>query len=209
MKKTLWTLEKIAKGFEKFKTEKGRYPTAVEIDECAYLPSSRQIQRRFAGGLPGLRKQLKLSGPEDFTKGAYSSERARLIGKRAHQLEKTVYDYLVARFGKAFVHREYFSTDDRRTRTDFLVYCKNGNFCVDVFFPKDQKNLIGCLNSKMRTYGYAEMREFPVIFLMMNSDISREEIDKILERKKRKLNGRQHVMTMEELRKYVQKKVPM
>lgn len=209
MRKTLWTLEKIANGFEKFKAEKCRYPTAVEIDECSYLPSSRQIQRRFSGGLPELRKKLKLDGPMDFSKGEYSSERARTIGRRAHKIEKEVYDYLIERFGKPFVHREYFFTDDRRTRTDFLVYCKNGNFCVDVFYPKDKKNLIGCLNSKMRTYGYAEMLEFPVIFLMMNEQISKEEISGLLKRKKNGLRRGQLVMRFGELKEYCAKKVPL
>jgi len=44
-----WTKNKIKDGFDKFYQEHGRYPTALEIDEYADLPSSRQIQRRLAG----------------------------------------------------------------------------------------------------------------------------------------------------------------
>ena len=156
-----------------------------------------------------MRKQLKLDGPEDFTKGAYSSERARLIGTRAHKTEKEVYDYLVGIFGRPYVHREYFFTDDRRTRTDFLIYCTNGNFCVDVFYPKDRKNLMGCINSKMRTYGNVNLLEYPVIFLMMNRDISQEEIVEYLRTKKKKLSGKQEVMTFGKLQEYCKKKIPL
>ncbi len=204
-----WTEEKIANGFARFIEEHGHAPTSREIDTYPHLPSSRQIQRRYEGGLPALRKRLQLAGPEDFTKGAYSSERARTINKRAHHLEKEVCDYLVGRFGKPYVHREYFFIDDRRTRTDFFIYCKNGNFCVDVFYPKDRHNLINCLNSKMRTYGYAAMLEFPVIFLMMNHEISGAEVTQIIEQKKKKLHLKQHVMTYERFRKYVETKMPL
>ena len=207
MRTSIWTIEKIRLGFEKYKIEFGRYPTAVEIDQYPFLPSSRQIQRKFEGGLPALRKQLKLDGPGDFTKGEYSSERARMIGKRAHEIEKIIYNFLVAKFGQPYVHREYLFIDDRRTRTDFFIYCKNGNFCVDVFYPKDKKNLLGCLNSKMQTYGYSAMLQYPVIFLMMNSEISKEEIAEILDRKIKKLNPKQQVMTHEQFKTLCNTKV--
>ncbi len=209
MRKIEWTLEKLNDGFNKFKAEYGRYPTSHEIDNYPHLPSARQIQRRFEGGLPALRKQLKLDGPEDFTKGEYSSERARMVGKRAHALEKTIYDFLVKRFGLPFVHREYFFVDDRRTRTDFFIYCKNGNFSIDVFYPKDKKNFAGCLNSKINTYSQRTMLEFPVIFLMMNDNISKEEIQSILEHKKKKLNKQQQVMSFAELQEFCKHKTPL
>ncbi len=203
--KIRWTIEKIAEGFEKFNAEHGRYPTSFEIDQYPDLPSSRQIQRQY-GGLPNLRGQLKLSGPQDFTKGEYSSLRAKTIGKRAHQLEKKIYDYLVEHFGVPFVHREYFFVDDRRSRTDFFIYHKNGNFSVDVFFPKDKRNLTGCLNSKMRTYSHGAMIQYPVIFLMMNEEISKEEVMEILSQKRNKLKSFQIVMTYAELVQFCKSK---
>ena len=67
-----WTLEKIREGFERFRVEHGRLPIAPEIDKLDYLPSSRQIQRKF-GGLEKLRADL---GYEDthFGRGTYRSE---------------------------------------------------------------------------------------------------------------------------------------
>ncbi len=209
MRQAEWTLEKLSDGFNKFKSENGRYPTSHEIDNYSHLPSSRQIQRRFVGGLPALRKQLKLDGPEDFTKGEYSSQRALMISKRAHGLEKIIYDFLVKKFGLPFVHREYFFVDDKRTRTDFFIYAKNGNFSIDVFYPKDVKNLINCLNSKMRTYSQSMMLEYPVIFLMMNDAISKEEIQSIIKRKKNKLRTHQQVMTFEELQNFCSQKASL
>jgi len=128
-----WTLESTAKGLEEFYRQNKRYPTAQEIDEFKYLPAARTIQRRF-GGLVNLRKQLNLKGQSDFTRGKHSSERAKRINERSHALEREIYKHLVNKFGLEFVHREYFFTDDRRTRTDFFVYCQNGNFSVDVFY---------------------------------------------------------------------------
>ncbi len=208
MEKQLWTIKKIKDGFEKFYEAHKHHPTATEIDEYTFLPSSRQLQRRF-GGLPQLRRQLAMGGPEDFTKGAYSSERARTINKRAHALGKKVYAYLVTAFGKPFVHREYFFTDDARTRTDFFIYSQNGNFSIDVFYPKDLRNLAGCLNSKMKTYRKIPLLQYPVIFLMMNEDIREEEIRDLLAHKKNSLLSYQNVMTFSQVKNFCKNKVPL
>ena len=208
MKKNKWNLENIKIGLKKFYSEHKRYPTSTETDSVGYLPSSRQIQRRF-GGLPALRKSLKLSGPEDFTKGEYSSLRAKTINTRSYKTEKVIYDYLVGKFGIEFVHREHFFTDDRRTRTDFFIHAKDGNFSIDVFFPKDKHSLIGCINSKMRTYDNNSMIQYPVIFLMMNPNITIEDIDKYVGNKKNKLNSNQHVMTLPQMKKFCENKKPL
>jgi len=189
-----WTIEKIKDGFNKFYRKYRRYPTAHEIDAFEDLPSSRQIQRKF-GGLPKLRKDLALDGPHDFTKGSYSRARAKKINKRGHVYEEEVYSYLMSVFGKEFIHREYFFIDDKRTRTDFFIYHKDGNFSVDVFYPETYKTLIGCLNSKMRSHKSEIMIDYPVIFLMMNSNIGMDEIEKAVRQKKNSLLKHQSVMS--------------
>ena len=205
-KQVKWTIEKIKAGFEKFYAENKRYPTSAEIDAYHALPSSRQIQRRF-GGLPAIRTHLKLKGPEDFTKGTYSSDRARTIAKRAHKVENEVYEYLISIFGKPFVHREFFFSDDKRCRTDFYIYYKDGNFLVDVFYPKDKSSFINCLNNKMRVYGNSATFEHPIIFLMMNENIGEETIRKILENKKNKVLKHQRVMTYGQFKEYCKGRV--
>lgn len=204
-KQRKWTLKDIQKGLDTFYKKEGRYPTATEFDAFKFLPSSRTIQRSF-GGLVNLRRELKLKGQIDFTKGAHSSQRAKYINVRAHTLEKIVYDYLVKIFGKEFVHREHFFSDDKRTRTDFFIYCQDGNFSVDVFHPANRYNLIGCLNSKLRTYGKDIMLQYPVIFLQMNEAISRGDILSVLERKKVKLHKYQSVMTFDQFKNFCKAK---
>lgn len=193
-----WTIEKIKEGFESFYKEHGRYPTSVEVDRYAKLPSSRQIQRSF-GGLPAIRELLKLKGQIDFTKGKHSSERAFMINKRAHKVEHEVYEYLIGLFGKPFVHREFFFNDDRRTRTDFYVYYDKGNFSVDVFYPGDTQSMNVCINSKLKSYK-AFQTSYPTIFLMMNDSISEEKIKRVLQNKKNKLRANQEVMTFDQFK---------
>ena len=200
-----WSFEDIKKGFEQFYKLHKRHPTSREVDNFEFLPTSRSIQRRF-GGLVEIRKALGLKSSSDFRTGEYSSQRAKKINERAHRLEKEVYDYLIGIFGIEFVHREYFFTDDRRTRTDFFIYNKNGNFAVDVFYPDNRRNFIGCLNSKMRTYSSETMLQYPVIFLQMNNDISQDEINDVLEKKKNKLLKYQNVMNLEKFKKFCSKK---
>lgn len=203
-----WTLTAIKQGFERFYKEKGIYPTSHEIDDCSYLPSSRQIQRVF-GGLPKLRKSLSLDCPADFTKGDHSSLRAESIGARAHIWEKTIHNYLIEKFGDPFVHREYFFSDDRRIRADFFVHNKNGNFFVDVFYPKDRRTLIGCLNSKIRTYPHHFLeKEYPMIFLMVNEEISDHDLRSVIDNKKNKLSPYQHLMNFRLFKEFCEDKTP-
>lgn len=206
-KQKAWQIEDLNRGFKKFYEIHGYYPASHEIDAFEFLPSARSIQRRF-GGLVNIRKDLGLNTQLDLRMGEHSSKRAKKINARAHKIEKEIYDYLADIFGIEFVHREHFFTDDRRTRTDFFIYCKDGNFSVDVFFPKDRHNFIGCLNSKMKTYKDVNMLQYPVIFLQMNENISQEEIKNILERKKNKLSPQQKVMVFAEFKEFCKDKEP-
>ena len=204
VKKEIWTKQKIKKGFESFYNQHGYYPTATEVDLYDKLPSSRQIQRNF-GGLPALRKELGLTGPLDFTKGEHSSKRSKMIGQRSHKAEKEVYLYLVSRFGQPFVHREYFFNDDRRTRTDFYVYCASDTFSIDVFYPNSLKNMNLCLNSKLISYKGLAIN-YPVIFLVMNHSIIPEQIEKLMLNKKNKLLPNQRVLTFDQFKDFCNKK---
>lgn len=206
-KKPIWDLKKIKKGLDIFYKKNKRYPTATEFDESEDLPSSRQIQRSF-GGLINLRKELALSGQHDLTKGAHSSKRAVLINSRAHKLEQEVHNYLIKVFGVQFVHREFFFTDDHRTRTDFFIYYKDGYFSIDVFFAKDRHNLIGCLNSKLRKFEPRLMLEYPVIFLQMNDEISEDIMNDVVRKKKNKLGNKQYLMNMEQVKAFCKDKNP-
>lgn len=196
-----WTLEELKNGLELFYKEHGKYPTSPEIDAFAYLPSARSIERRF-GGVVALRKKLNLSGQDDLRAGAHSSERAKTINKRAHLIEQNVYEFLIKRFSKELVHREFFFTDDKRLRADFFVYNNKRNFCVDVFYPKDRRNLAGCINSKLKKYKTDEMKQYPIIFLQMNEKIDQDIIDDLIKNKKYKMPSGQSVMTWKTFQKF-------
>jgi hypothetical protein len=203
-----WMLEELKSGLEHFYKEHNRYPTASEVDKYMYLPSARSIERRF-GGLVALRETLKLGKEYDFRSGSHSTKRAHTINNRAHNIEKTVYESLTKHFGKEFVHREYFFTDDKRARADFFVYDGKGGFCVDVFYPSDKRNLIGCLNSKLNKYQSTYMREYPVIFLQMNEDIGKEIIDKLIKNKKKPLVKGQYLMGWKQFKEFVLSRNPL
>lgn len=189
-----WKLEELKSGLEHFYRKYKRYPTATEVDAYEYLPSSRSIERRF-GGLVELRKVIGLDETHDFRSGSHSTKRARLVNDRAHRVERTVYEFLVKRFGKEMVHREYFFTDDHRTRADFFVYDNGKGFCVDVFYPASRRNLIGCLNIKLNKYAEtAHLMDYPVIFLQMNEDITQSVLDEVVKAKKKGLAQGQYLM---------------
>jgi len=188
-----WNIDEVEAGLKKFYEENNRYPTSTEIDIYKYLPSAKSIQRSF-GGLVRVRKNLNLENNYDFRKGEHSSKRSFSINKRSNIIEKKVYDYLVEHYGKPFVHREYFFTDDKRTRADFFVYDNKNGFCIDVFYPNDKRNLIGCLNNKLNKYTQIYMQQYPIIFLEMNDEIDQITLDLIVKNKKRKLLKGQYLM---------------
>lgn len=157
---TKWTKEKIQEGFDKFFTENGRYPTALEIDAYGFLPSSRQIQRAF-GGLVKLRQDLGLE-ITNFGIGNERSKIATIVNHRGRNLEKKVEQVLIEHFGEHFVHIEkplnkYYigganSDQNNKFRADFFVYAKNYQFCIDVFYASNWYNFVNIMNIKKPNY---------------------------------------------------------
>lgn len=207
-KQTPWTIDELKAGLEHFFNEYKRYPTAPEVDTYPYLPSARSIERRFGGSVE-LRKRLKLKTQTDFRSGEHSSARAKKINERAHIVESKVYKFLIDIFHKEFVHREYFFTDDKRTRADFFIYDKKGGFCVDVFYPSDRRNLAGCLNSKLKKYENSIMKQYPMIFLQMNENIKSEILTNLTQNKKRGLGSGQILMDWKKFQEFCRARKPL
>lgn len=203
-----WKKEELKAGLEHFYEQHKHYPTAPEIDTYAYLPSARTIERSF-GGIIKLRESLGLDAQYDLRTGAHSRERAYKINKRSNILEREVYEFLIKIFSKEFVHREFFFLDDKRTRADFFVYDKDQGFCIDVFYPSDKRNLVGCLNSKLAKYNCIYMQEYPIIFLQMNKDISQGILDNIIKNKVNKLSKDQKLMCWETFVDFCQNRKPL
>ena len=203
-----WKLEELRAGLENFYTKHGYYPTAPEIDTHPYLPSARTIERKFCG-VVGLRKTLKLDTQSDMRTGLHSSKRATTINVRAHKVEQEVYTYLQKLFGRQFVHREYFFLDDKRTRADFFIYDSSNGFCVDVFYPSNKRNLIGCLNSKLAKYQGPQMNQYPVIFLQMNKELDQNILDAVIKNKKKKLLEWHQLFSWDSFMEFCNKRKPL
>ncbi|MEI7621309.1 MAG: hypothetical protein WCJ51_02120, partial [Candidatus Moraniibacteriota bacterium] len=92
MSKQRWTLEKISEGFEKFYKLNNRYPVAYDVDDCDFLPSSRQIQRAF-GGLINLRKKLGLE-VANYSNGKERSDLVSTFNIRGRKYENIVFNIL-------------------------------------------------------------------------------------------------------------------
>ncbi len=133
VKQKIWTIEKIKMGFEKFFKEYDRYPTVLEIDSYKHLPSSRQLQRRWQGGVCQLRKELGLK-ITNFANGEQRSKIATFINKRGTDKERQIQKILIEYFGEICVH-EQKPFNNYSGRFDFLVYAQDKKFAIDVFYP--------------------------------------------------------------------------
>lgn len=170
-----WKTEAIKEGFDRFNSENGRLPTANEIDILDYLPSSRQIQRRY-GGLEKLREQLGYSDVH-FGRGKHRSRIQKNSRLRGNEAEIKMYEWLVSRFGESFVHSEK-EYGDVRNRVDFLVYARNMTIGIDVFATDTIKNLSGNVAIKARKY-VKFPTGIPLFFVAWGGHFSQEEINKV------------------------------
>ncbi len=202
-----WKLEELRAGLENFNAKHGHYPTAPEIDTHPYLPSARTIERKF-GGVIGLRKTLGLNTQSDMREGAHSSNRASTINAQAREVKKEVLTYLSKLYGGQSIHSNFSFTDDKRTQVDFFVQDGSGGFCVDVLYPSDRRNLIGCLNSKITKYKGLQMNQYPVIFLQINKDIDQLILDSVIKNKKKKLLVGQLLYTLDSFKEFCSKRKP-
>jgi hypothetical protein len=186
--------------FKDFFNKHGVWPRTYE------LPSGvpKMIQRRF-GGVPAFRTKHAL-GTADYTKGEHRSKVTKEFNLRGNQEEKRVFDYLVKRFGRVNVHREYFFTDDSRCRADFSVFLPgHKQILVDTFFASNLISFRGCLQSKIKKYKgvYPNVLDFPVIFIHLNSKIPSKEITEMLVRKTYPLDSNQSLMSFGEFERYL------
>lgn len=188
-----WTIEKIKQGFDRFFRENGRLPVAPEIDKLDYLPSSRQIQRRF-GGLEKLRSMLGYK-ETNFGRGEYRSNIASRTNKRGREEELKLEKILREKFNEVFVHTEKIF-DDSKNRVDFYIYAPEGNFGIDIFHTETIRDLQSNINIKMNKY-----LKFPLkLFLVVaNTDFSQEELDAYVRNKTKQLSNNISVLAMETL----------
>lgn len=183
----IWTLAKVRDGFEKFYKLYNRYPTAYDVDDFDFLPSSRQIQRKF-GGLVNLRKELGLN-IENYSEGETRSNKVASFNIRGRKYENTIFNLLKEKFDEKFIHiekptikdlseKEYNSKD----RYDFYVYAKPSNFAVDVFGTEDERGVLKIINIKEKKYKKADMSE-DLYFVYFGNNVNKNKIDRWLDYK--------------------------
>jgi hypothetical protein len=169
-----WTKESIKEAFEKFVAVEGRLPTAPEIDKSDYLPSARQIQRKY-GGLRVLRAELGYD-VVDFGSGASRSSLATSNNVRSMEAERSLEKEFIALFGELFVHTEKLYGKGRN-RVDFLVYTKSGNFGVDVFTTETQRDMQKNVNIKVDKYADFPL-DIPLYFAVASLTLTDDDVHK-------------------------------
>ncbi len=191
--KAKWTKEKIKEGFEKFFKDNGRLPIAPEIDRLNYLPSSRQIQRKF-GGLEKLREVLGYK-ETNFGRGAYRSKLAYKANKTGRETELKLEKILRLKFNEVFVHTERIF-DDSKNRVDFYIYSPSGNFGIDVFYTNTMQDLQKNINIKINKYP-----KFPgeLYLVVANPIFNQNKLNSYSERKKKILPPNTKILTMPSL----------
>lgn len=172
----IWTIPLIKEGFERFLKETGHYPTALEIDSCQYLCTSRLIQLKF-GGLLKARKELGLKDIS-FAVGEHRKRVWAEAGSLSIISENEIGKILIDRYGEICVHEEK-KYGGGRNRVDFFVYAQE-NFAVEVFNTYTMHGIIGNLNSKLRKY-----YDFPykLYIVITGGKFSQPQIDKIVSKK--------------------------
>lgn len=198
--KSIWSVEKIKEGFKKFELEFGRLPTAPEIDKLPYLPSSRQIQRKF-GGLEKLREVLGYKDT-NFGRGDYRTKIALRVNKQGRESELELEKILRNKFNEVFVHTERIF-DDSKNRVDFYVYSPDGNFGIDVFFTNTIQDLQKNINLKIDKY-----QKFPnqLYLVVANPDFIQEDLDIYSRNKRKALPANTIILTMKSLLDLIEKK---
>jgi len=180
-------------GFKKFELEFGRLPTAPEIDKLSYLPSSRQIQRKF-GGLEKLREVLGYKDT-NFGRGDYRTKIALRVNKKGRESEIELEKLLRNKFGEVFVHTERIF-DDSKNRVDFYVYSPDGNFGIDVFYTGTIQDLQKNINLKIDKY-----LKFPsqLYLVVANPDFIQERLNIYSKNKRKVLPANTTILTMKTL----------
>lgn len=191
MRTETWTLEKIRVGFDRFMDEHGRLPTALEIDQLKYLPSSRWIQIKY-GGLEKLRKELGYEHAH-YGRGVFRSNIAHRVNKRGRDAELSLEVVLRATFGEVFVHSEKIF-DTSKNRVDFYVYTPDGNFGIDIFYSENMQSLQSNVNIKMSKYKNFSAKLY---FLSANASFRQAELNDYVAAKVNRLPKNIQLVTWE------------
>ena len=151
------------------KKELGHEPTAKEIDKCRYIPSSRQLQRRW-GGLQKLRGEVGFK-VKDHTKGATRSAKAKEVNDRCDEYEARILMEIIKKYHdpenfttdviREYAYQHYMEDGDwyKNIKCDVAIVQREKKHVImfDFFYPADEQSAQGCIRSKLR-----KMEKYPV-----------------------------------------------
>jgi len=203
--KGMYKIEEIKEGLDKFYAENGHYPSTIELNDCLYLPSARQIQRRF-GGLPELKSKLGIKDTH-LGKGEFRKNISLSVNKKGFAAERDLEKILIEHFGEPFVHMEKPINNHEKTRFDFFIYSKNVNFGVDIFYSETRRNIQININSKLDNYKDVQA---PLYFVLANNDIDQKILDEISAAKPHKPFPRNiKLIALSDFIKFIKKLTPL
>lgn len=165
-------------------------PTAVDYDQCTYLPSARIIQKSH-GGIVQLRSTLNLAGPANYTTGATRSKVATEMFANARIYEEKFYSYLTSIIPQIRVHEQ------KRLRpgniaSDFYVYTsETTGFAIDLFYAESIESVNKIMNIKRKRYDH--LSSIQIYFVVMNKNITQSILDSRMNNKKYLLLEHTHV----------------
>lgn len=175
-----WTDEELKGGFEYYFRMHKHYPTALDIDNFEYLPTSRSIQRNY-GGLETLRSRLGLK-VSHYGKGKQRAGRSGTIINRSFQLEEQFYDFLKSHFKPVFIH-EQRPIRPQNLRVDYFIFTdpsnkniNNQGFIIDIFYADNRHNLRTIVNIKLKKYKQLDYKTHFVV-IPAKTDIDQDYIN--------------------------------
>lgn len=178
---TEWTKAEILAGLAYFFKLNERYPTAREIDNFEYLPSSRSIQRKY-GGLVLLRKELIPESHSNYTAGVYRSEMASKTYKRAALYEEEFYRFLCENFEPIAIHEHKIIRPGNVASDYFLYLSETKGIVIDLFYAQDIHSFGGIVNIKLKRYSALP---YKTIFISVgNERLDIEHVRNFLKRRK-------------------------
>lgn len=194
-----WTLDQLKAGLAQFELLYKRPPTAYEIDDFPYLPSSRSIQRSY-GGLIKLRGEL-LGESLDFTTGKYRSVKAKQTYSGGKNYERLFYAYLLSVFQDISVHEQKVIRPGE-VSCDFFIYLQpNEGVVIDIFYAENMRNLVNIINIKLKRYCLINQETYLVV--VGNSGIGSVTLDAKMKNKKLPLPAHITVMTEDRFKSVV------
>lgn len=176
MSTTIWTIDVIEEGIIRYRQENGRYPIATDFDECPYLPSARQIQRKF-GGMEKLRTSLGIT-ETNYTKGDLRRSAYNKFSERSLDAEDRLEIALIEYFGEPYVHTQKRYYRLMKNRWDFFVYCRGAHFGIDIFTTGRKSYIMNNIRHKLSKYADVP-KTIPIFFIVDSPVITDPDLDKI------------------------------